>query len=155
MHSFSRVALLMPMSARLLTQVTTYHISTLSLSERSALATSWLEAGTTVSSQRAVQELEDSHDLNSDGGSTVSSDLEETPPDLLETIIVMEYCEKGSLERAVRLGKFKRKEADGSKGLVRDMRRRSGNDVGKHASQPLWPCSGTASVVVKGTCASC
>lgn len=71
--------------------VITYHISTMSMSERSALASSWLDGG--GPSQQVVQEeLPDSRDDygDSSSGSTVSSDLDEDPPDVMETWVVME-----------------------------------------------------------------
>lgn len=75
-----------------LVQVTTYHISTMSMSERKALASSWLAGG--GPSQQPVQEElgEGSRDQedNSSSGSTISSDLDEEPPDLLETYVVQE-----------------------------------------------------------------
>jgi hypothetical protein len=73
--------------------VTTYHISTMSMSERSALASSWLDGG--GPSQQVVQEeppdsRDDDGDSSSGSGSTVSSDLDEDPPDIMETWVVME-----------------------------------------------------------------
>jgi hypothetical protein len=73
--------------------VTTYHISTMSISERSALASSWLEGGGPSGAQQSLQDLDEplgamGNDRDSDASS--NSDLDESPPDLLETWIIME-----------------------------------------------------------------
>lgn len=71
--------------------VTTYHISTMSMSERSALASSWLECGGPASSQQAMQQEPDDSRRDSDSdGSSNSSDMDEGPPGLLETWVIME-----------------------------------------------------------------
>lgn len=58
----------------------------MSMSQRSALASSWLDGGGAASSSQQVgQQLEDSRDEDDSDGSTISSDLDESPPDLLET----------------------------------------------------------------------
>jgi hypothetical protein len=72
--------------------VTTYHVSTMTVSDRSALASSWLENGGLSSKQQAMQqEFDDSQrddDSDSDG-STSSGDLDEAP-DISETWVIME-----------------------------------------------------------------
>ena len=74
-------------------QVTTYHISTMTMGERSALASKWLEeagdaAAAGGSSSRPAHEA-----ALSDAGSPLSSDDEAEPaPQLLETWIMMEVC---------------------------------------------------------------
>ncbi|WIA31940.1 hypothetical protein OEZ86_002799 [Tetradesmus obliquus] len=94
--------------------VQSYHISTMTVSERNALAKGWLgaEAGTSPApkqspkpSSSAQQGGDDDEDSS---GSNHSSDNEQR--DVLETWIIMEFCEKGSLERAVSRGKFVRRE---------------------------------------------
>lgn len=76
--------------ATTLAQVTTYHISTMSVSERSALASNWVEGGgsTSNSGQHALQAIDNSVRDNDGVGSdhtSASSNLEESPPDMLET----------------------------------------------------------------------
>lgn len=69
----------------------TYHISTMSMSERSALASSWREGGGPSGAQQPGQYMVDAQDDDADSeGSSGSSDLDESPPDLLETWIIME-----------------------------------------------------------------
>jgi hypothetical protein len=85
--------------------VTTYHISTMSMPERSSLASSWLEGGGPTSSQHAMQreDEETRRDSDSDASSN-SSDMDEAPPDLLETWVIME-CKLCNL-RASQAGPF-------------------------------------------------
>jgi hypothetical protein len=64
----------------------------MSVSERSALASSWLEGGAgPSSSQQGMQELEDSRAEEDSGSrhSSMSSDVDESPPDMLETWVIM------------------------------------------------------------------
>jgi hypothetical protein len=63
----------------------------MSISERSALASSWLEGGGPSSSQHAMQQQVEElrQDSDSDASSN-SSDMDEAPPDLLETWVIME-----------------------------------------------------------------
>ena len=47
-----------------------------------------------------------------DGGS-IASDNEGDDNDLMETFIIMEYCEGGPLDKEIRQGRFKREEEGG------------------------------------------
>lgn len=69
----------------LLWQVTCYHISTMTISERSALARGWLADSRGPGMQEEADEPagNDTSDSDSDGSS--SSDIDESPPDLQET----------------------------------------------------------------------
>lgn len=95
--------------------VTTFHISTMTINQRSALAKSWLADSKTPEEpdQEAAEAGADAaSDADSDDSSASDSDSSESgsPPDLLETWIIMEFCERGSLERALKLGKFKARD---------------------------------------------
>lgn len=73
--------------------VTTYHISTMSMSERSALASSWLEGAGPSGAQQSLQDPDEAIgpvDDDTDSDASSNSDLDESPPDVLETWIIME-----------------------------------------------------------------
>lgn len=96
-------------------QVACYHVSTMSISERSALAKSWLAESATPEDAAAVDQAAD--DSSSSSGQSGSGT--DAPPDsMLETWIILQFCERGSLDRAVKLGKFLRK-TDGQPEMVR------------------------------------
>ena len=98
----------------MLVQVTTFHISTLSSSQRMAAANSQPLAAsnaTSIAGQQLSRRLSTCSILSS------SSDSSEKPLELVQTWIVMEYCARGSLEQAVKLGKLKL--ADGQPDMVR------------------------------------
>jgi hypothetical protein len=106
-------------------QVTTYHISTLSTTQRAAATTQQAQPQQHVSSGRS-------------SGSSTGTD--QSQPDLLETYIVMEFCPRGSLERALKQGRFRRH--DGQPDMVRQ---RSSLDVHLWESTVLcgvWPETG-------------
>eukprot|EP00883_Tetradesmus_obliquus_P005433 jgi/Sobl393_1/1585/SZX64196.1 len=94
--------------------VQSYHISTMTVSERNALAKGWLgaDAGTSPAPKQSPKPSSSAQqggdDYADSSGSNHSSDNEQR--DVLETWIIMEFCEKGSLERAVSRGKFVRRE---------------------------------------------
>jgi hypothetical protein len=94
--------------------VTTFHISTMTINQRSALAKSWLADSKTPEepgqeADAAAADAASDADDNSDGSGSDSSEAG-SPPDLLETWIIMEFCERGSLERALKLCKFKARD---------------------------------------------
>eukprot|EP00775_Hariotina_reticulata_P008839 gene8839-9018_t len=136
--------------------VQTYHISTMTVAQRNALAASWLKEKESKASSRAArgsssgnvlkglaaaggvsagpsqpgsgiptgeganeagaaagsaggEQLEAAEDERSDDGSSTNSDTGEEPPELTETWMIMEFCEKGSLERAISHGTFIRR----------------------------------------------
>jgi hypothetical protein len=91
-------------------QVTTFHISTLSSAQRLAAANSQQPA------DGKARQLDDRR-LSSSSSDSSSSDSSKKPPELVQTWIVMEYCARGSLEQAVKLGKLKL--ADGQPDMVR------------------------------------
>jgi hypothetical protein len=85
--------------------VTTYHISTMTMAERSALANKWLqEAGGAPADTSAAAAAGDASFADAD--STASSDADEgrAQAQLSETWVVMEWCERGCLERAIKQG---------------------------------------------------
>ncbi|WIA11808.1 hypothetical protein OEZ85_011900 [Tetradesmus obliquus] len=94
--------------------VQSYHISTMTVSERNALAKGWLgaEASTSAAPKQSPKPSSSAQQGGDDdadsSGSNHSSDNEQR--DVLETWIIMEFCEKGSLERAVSRGKLVRRE---------------------------------------------
>ena len=93
-------------------QVTTFHISTLSSSQRMAAANSQQPAD---GKARQLDDRRLSSSSSSDSSSSSSSSGK--PPELVQTWIVMEYCARGSLEQAVKLGKLKLR--DGQPDMVR------------------------------------
>jgi hypothetical protein len=101
--------------------VTTFHISTMTINQRSALAKSWLADSKTPEEpdQEAAAGADAGSNAGSDNSSASDSSESGSPPDLLETWIIMEFCERGSLERALKLGKFKAR--DGSPEMVRTL----------------------------------
>eukprot|EP00879_Flechtneria_rotunda_P007950 GHRR01008329.1.p1 GENE.GHRR01008329.1~~GHRR01008329.1.p1 ORF type:complete len:1448 (+),score=551.05 GHRR01008329.1:1287-5630(+) len=97
--------------------VHTYHISTMTITQRNALARTWLaeadcgSAGGRASSigggRDAANDLEVAGSDSSETSSNSSFDVQK---DILETWMLMEFCEKGSLERAIGLGRFIRRQ---------------------------------------------
>lgn len=81
----------------------------MTINQRSALAKSWLADSKTPEEpdQEAAAGADAGSDVGSDDSSASGSSKSGSPPDLLETWIIMELCERGSLERALKLGKFK------------------------------------------------
>lgn len=92
-------------------QVTTFHISTLSSSQRMAAANSQQPT------EGKARQLDDRRLSSSSSDSSSSSSSSGKPPELVQTWIVMEYCARGSLEQAVKLGKLKLQ--DGQPDMVR------------------------------------
>lgn len=85
-------------------QVTTYHISTLSTTQRAAAASSLLPDTRPSPSNTSASGA----DSRRSSGSSTATD--QSQPDLLETYIVMELCPRGSLERALKQGRFRRRD---------------------------------------------
>jgi hypothetical protein len=104
-----------------LVQVTTFHISTLSSSQRLAVANPQLpaapqgnpQADNTAEEQQGVRRLSSSSADSSSSGDNTGKGQH----DLVQTWIVMEYCPKGSLEKTVKLGRLKL--PDGQPDMVR------------------------------------
>jgi hypothetical protein len=92
-------------------QVTTFHISTLSSSQRMAAANSQQPA------DGKARQLDDRRLSSSSSDSSSSSSSSGKPPELVQTWIVMEYCARGSLEQAIKLGELKLQ--DGQPDMVR------------------------------------
>eukprot|EP00775_Hariotina_reticulata_P004708 gene4708-4959_t len=109
--------------------VQTYHISTMTVSQRNALANSWMQELKAAKAAKRMRQSTSSENLaqrlaatgqsrqsdqsgaggvgaavDSDGGGRGSEQ-----PDLMETWMIMEFCEKGSLERAINHGTFVRR----------------------------------------------
>lgn len=113
-----------PCRRMLCVQVATYHVSTLSVSQRAAAAKAWLtDTGLSSTSRPAGLDKTagcrrtSSSSAADSSGSSSQTDGDEALPDLLETILVNEYCQGGSLEGAVKLGRFK-KTGDGQPDMV-------------------------------------
>mgnify|MGYP001807245880 CR=1 FL=1 len=100
----------------MLVQVTTFHISTLSSSQRLAVANPQLPAApadNTAEEQQGDRRLSSSSADSSSSGDNTGKGQH----DLVQTWIVMEYCPKGSLEKTVKLGRLKL--PDGQPDMVR------------------------------------
>jgi hypothetical protein len=110
-------------------QVTTFHISTLSSSQRLAVAHPQLPSAAPAddtAEQQGVRRLSSSSSDSSSSGDITGKGQH----DLVQTWIVMEYCPKGSLEKTVKLGKLKL--PDGQPDMVSDADG-SGNPSSMHA----------------------
>ncbi|KAF6265892.1 hypothetical protein COO60DRAFT_768059 [Scenedesmus sp. NREL 46B-D3] len=92
--------------------VQSYHISTMTVSERNALARGCLgtEPATSALDKRSPQPSAQQGEDDDAGASGSNHSSDNEPRDVLETWMIMEFCEKGSLERAVSRGKFVRRE---------------------------------------------
>jgi hypothetical protein len=93
----------------------------MTVAERNALAAAWLKeggAGTSSSNSAAhmvaaaaarqasaMEDEQQSSSSNSSGGS------DEEQSEALETWMVLEFCEKGTLQRAMSQGRFKRRDS--------------------------------------------
>eukprot|EP00878_Enallax_costatus_P001186 GHUV01001328.1.p1 GENE.GHUV01001328.1~~GHUV01001328.1.p1 ORF type:complete len:1396 (+),score=459.68 GHUV01001328.1:226-4413(+) len=98
--------------------VQTYQISTMTVSQRNALARTWIEEGNGHSSN--LNQLSPAAEAveGGDNDSSSSNDGNDEPQkDVLETWMIMEFCEKGSLDRAVTRKRFIRKE-DGQPEMI-------------------------------------
>jgi hypothetical protein len=82
----------------------------MTVEQRKALAAAWLkESGAGASSNSAAHRMHEEHDRLDSSNSSEGSDEEQS--EALETWMVLEFCEKGSLQRALSQGHFKRRDS--------------------------------------------
>jgi hypothetical protein len=82
----------------------------MTVEQRKALAAAWLEeSGAGASSNSAVHMTDEEHNTSDSSNSSEGSDDEQN--EALETWMVLEFCEKGSLQWALSQGHFKRSDS--------------------------------------------
>ncbi|WIA11806.1 hypothetical protein OEZ85_011898 [Tetradesmus obliquus] len=98
--------------------VQTYHISTMTVARRNALAAAWLKEGAASSSNAtssaahlAAAHAASADDINASSSSNSSDGSDDEAADNEETWMVLEFCDKGSLQRALLQGRFKRRDS--------------------------------------------
>uniref|UniRef100_A0A383VHP9 Protein kinase domain-containing protein n=1 Tax=Tetradesmus obliquus TaxID=3088 RepID=A0A383VHP9_TETOB len=98
--------------------VQTYHISTMTVARRNALAAAWLKEGAASSSNAtssaahlAAARAASADDINASSSSNSSDGSDDEAADNEETWMVLEFCDKGSLQRALLQGRFKRRDS--------------------------------------------
>jgi hypothetical protein len=101
-------------------QVQTYHISTMTVAQRNALAAAWLKDGgagasssnsaahmvAAAAAARQASVMDEEHHSDSNNSNSSEGSYEEQS-EALETWMVLEFCEKGTLQRALSQGRFK------------------------------------------------
>jgi hypothetical protein len=110
------------LGCRMWLQVQTYHISTMTVAQRKALAAAWLEVGGAgasssnsaahmVAAAAEYQAFAMGEECDYSDSSNSSKGGDEEQSEALETWMVLEFCEKGSLQRALSQGRFRRRDS--------------------------------------------
>jgi hypothetical protein len=92
----------------------------MTVAQRTALAASWLkEGGASTSNPSSAAHMiaaraarqSSADDVDASSSTNSSSGSEDEQSEALETWMVLEFCEKGSLQRALSQGRFKRRNS--------------------------------------------
>jgi hypothetical protein len=94
----------------------------MTVAQRNALAAAWLKEGgagasssnsaahmVAAAAARQASAMDEEHDHSDSSNSSEGSDEEQS--EALETWMVLEFCEKGTLQRALSQGRFKRRDS--------------------------------------------